>query len=68
MVTMNNYWEVDIGFQNPQKNLTWMTLKGHFIVMKVKVAHVVLTVAPRPRMHMRKMFIIAQLIKVHFDL
>ena len=34
----------------------------------MKVAHIVLTVAPRPRVPIDKMFTIAQLIEVHLDL
>jgi len=62
---MKNYWEVDIGLSEFDLGWPW---RGHFKVTKVTMACIVLTVAPRPRVPLNKMFTIAQLIKVHVDL
>ncbi len=48
-VTMKHYREVDIARSESAKMWPWVTLKRSLKVTKVKLARIVLTVAPRPR-------------------
>jgi hypothetical protein len=61
----NSIGKLISAFQNAQINLTLYNLEE---VTAVKMTRIVLTVGPRPRVPLEKVFTIAQLIQVHLDL